>query len=141
MKATRHLALGIPFAILFPLLGFKVFIAIVASVFIDADHLYILIKHKMYSWKKVMYLVDNINDIYKKDPDNAFKDIVYIFHTIEFNIVLLALSVNFPVLFYVWLGFVYHIICDIIHHKLHGMPIWRWLSFFVFLKGQRLKKS
>jgi len=111
-------------------------IAVFASLAIDADHIYLLFKERAFSYSRIKKLNNKIYDIYQKDPDQAFKNVIYFFHTVEFNLILFIFSLFIPWLQPVFIGFLFHILCDIIHHKLHGMPIMRWLSLIYFIKLQ-----
>lgn len=112
----------------------NILVAILASVFIDIDHIFLLYREKQFSYSKVATLYKDIYHIYKNDPEKAFKDVIYIFHTLEFNLLLLILSLYFPWLRFIFYGFMFHILCDIIHHKFFGMPILRWLFFTEFIR-------
>ncbi len=72
--------------------------------------------------------------MYQKNPETAYKGVFYLLHTVEFNAVLLCLTIFYPTLMYVSLGFVFHIITDIMHHSYMGMPVKRWL-FLVHYYG------
>lgn len=140
MNTLGHAALGLLLFILYPLIGDNVFIAFFASLFIDFDHMYILIKYKISSFKKIKFIINNIQETYKKYPAEAFKDVVHICHTIEFNIILATLAVFFPVLWYVLLGFVFHIWCDFVYDKSRGVHVLRLHLFSEFIRlnrGQR----
>lgn len=134
MKFIHHVIISIVFIPLYPILGKSVFLIMLASIIIDIDHVYILFKEKSFSIKRIKSLNKSIHAKYKKDPTNAFKDIIYIFHTVAFNILLLILSLWFPPLIFVSMGFIFHILTDIIHHLYNKMPVLRWLYFFEFIR-------
>jgi len=65
--------------------------------------------------------------------DRIYVSVFYLFHTVEFNLLLLLLSIKFPILKYIVIGFVFHIICDIIHHRHNKLPIISWLFFSSYI--------
>ena len=110
------------------------YLAVLASIFIDVDHVQLLFSEKAFSFSKVRELYKNIYKNYSKNPNIAYKKVFYLFHTIEFNIFLLLISLFWTPVAFIVLGFMFHILCDIIHHRINGMPILRWLFFYNFLK-------
>ncbi|MBU2524550.1 hypothetical protein KKG71_05150, partial [Patescibacteria group bacterium] len=115
MQVRNHILASLPLLILYPFLGLKIIIIIIASIAIDIDHIYILIEEKNFKLERIKYLSDNIHRIYKKNPQTALKKIIYLFHTIELNILFIILSFWYPILIYVTAGFIFHIIFDSIH--------------------------
>ena len=138
MKFIGHLAISPITILLYPIFGVNTLIIFLASMAIDLDHIYLVIKERAFSYKKIKFLSDNLHLMYKKNPKNAFKDIFYLFHTVELNILILILGYLFPALIYISLGFIFHIICDIIHHKINNLPILRWLFF---IESMRVKNG
>jgi hypothetical protein len=130
MKFEGHVAAGAVFLPLYYLFGVNAFIMFIASLAIDVDHVAIFIQERSFSWNRLRYLLKHLHDDYRNDPDNAFANVYYIFHTVEFNILLLIASFWYPPLLYVLIGFIYHISTDIIHHSFTGVPIVRWLSYW-----------
>ncbi|MDD5547403.1 MAG: hypothetical protein PHN74_00670 [Candidatus Pacebacteria bacterium] len=140
MRFSEHIASSLILLPLLPVLGENIVIPMIASVVIDSDHIHQLITEKAFTWQKIKFLIKNTNKIYRENPDNAFKNTVYIFHTVEFNIILALLTFWYPPLLLILIGFCFHILCDIIHHHLSGMPVKRWLFFYYFLKANRKKQ-
>ncbi len=141
MKFTSHILASILLLFLFPLFGNKMFIIMFASIFIDFDHIYLLVKQRLYSIKQIKHLMGTIHSLYRHDPNSAFKDIAYIFHTVEFNIILLFLAFWYPVFFYICAGFIFHILTDVAYHWFYKMPILRWLFFIEFLRYNKPYKK
>jgi pilus assembly protein TadC len=135
MKLPGHILVSPSLLLLHPIIGNygHLILASFASVFIDIDHIQLLIGEKVFSFSKIKELYRNIYKNYSDNPSSAYKKVFYLFHTVEFNILLLVLSLWWPPLMFVVLGFAFHIVCDIIHHKLNGMPILRWLFLYKFL--------
>lgn len=111
-------------------------IAMAASILIDCDHLHLVIREKAFSIKKLASLSQNI---YGQDSiKRCFEDVTYGLHSIEINALLIILSMIVePLLIYIAIGFIFHIICDIIHHRRNQLPILSWLiltSYFIRLK-------
>jgi len=105
-------------------------IAMVSSVLIDVDHLELLIHERAFSYTKIKKVYDDIYKNYEADPTGAYRGVVYLFHTVEFNILLILFSLLYPFLIFVALGFVFHIICDVIDCKINKRPILRWLFLY-----------
>ncbi len=112
-------------------------IAMSASIVTDADHIQLLMQEHDFSWSKIKELNRDIYTNYANNPREAYKDVFYLFHTVEFNLVLFLLSLWYPLLSFVVLGFVFHILCDIVHHRRNGLPILRWLFLWEFLRVKR----
>lgn len=132
MRTIDHLKLS-PILFFMAFLGSiqGILISIVASLMIDADHLHLIIREKAFSIKKIK----NLNaKIYENSSMKKFYvDVTYVFHTIEFNLLLLSMSCLCPLLIYVVAGNIFHVICDIIHHKLHKLPVASWLFLTKYL--------
>lgn len=141
MNLKGHLLLALVFLPFFPILENGVFIAMVSSLLIDIDHVYILIVERNFSWKRIRYLLLHIDEIYRENREGAFKNVVYVFHTVEFMVILLLLAPEYSVLWYVLLGFMFHIVTDVIHHAKTGMPVLRWLFFLEFVRIQATEDS
>jgi len=105
-----------------------------ASILIDVDHIQLLMKERDFSFSKIKELNRDIYTTYANNPNGAYKDVFYLFHTVEFNIGLLLLSWWYPLLSLIVLGFTFHILCDIVHHRSNNLPILRWLSLWEFLR-------
>jgi hypothetical protein len=134
MEFRWHFLIGLLLFLLYPVFGAKVFIIFLSSLIIDIDHIYLVITEKAFSFRKMRELSDNIHRKYADDEENAFKEVIYLFHTAEFNLVLFAFSFAYPNALFVLLGFVFHILIDTIHYAAIDGPILRWLSLIEFLR-------
>ncbi len=136
MKLTDHLLASPALIALYPITTApNIIIAMSASVLIDLDHVHLIMRERAYTREGIKRLNENI---YKPTidgkPNRMYVDIVYLFHTIEFNLLLLLLSRYYPFLKYVVIGFIFHILCDIYHHRAHHLPIIRWLFLADWLR-------
>ena len=104
---------------------------IISSILIDLDHLELIIRERAFTIERMRFLIEHIYDReINGKPNRAYVDILYPFHVIEFNALILFLSIQFHWLLYVFIGFAFHILCDVIHDWRLGLPIARWLFFF-----------
>ena len=140
MDSNAHALLGLLLLGLWPFLGVYTLISIFAAVLCDLDSLYLVYKRKAFSSKKIKYLIENVHESYQKNPKTAHIDVFYLFHTLEFNIILLILAHWWPVFGFISLGFLFHIFIDIVHHRDLKMPVLRWLFFLEFLRVFRKSK-
>ncbi|OGD66988.1 hypothetical protein A2442_02535 [Candidatus Campbellbacteria bacterium RIFOXYC2_FULL_35_25] len=139
MKTQNHILVApllISMPYLFSFSSGATIIAIASNILIDIDHLQLIFKEKAFSFSKIKNLYESIYDKHNHEKSNkAFdSDVFYLFHTIEFNVLLLALSLRFPFLMFVAIGFLFHILFDIIHHLMHHLPI-RWLFLINWLRN------
>jgi hypothetical protein len=136
MQAQDHLKAAPILGALYFVGGLEsVVIAIIASILIDLDHLHLIIREKTFTVKKIIELSQNI---YGQDSiKRCFEDVTYALHSIEINILLIVLAYYFYLpLAYIAMGFIFHIICDIIHHRRQKLPIIPWLiltTYFIRL--------
>ncbi len=107
--------------------------AIASSLLIDLDHVFLLVAEKAYTFKKIKRVADHIYDKPGGRPNRAYVDILYPFHTVEFNVVLLLLSTEVHWLLYVAIGFAFHICCDALHDYYEKLPVFHWLFWFNWL--------
>lgn len=113
-------------------------IAIIASLLIDIDHLHLLIREKAFTIKKIIELNQNIYD--QDSIKKCFKDVTYVLHSVELNALLIILAYWYTPIIYVVIGFIFHIICDIIHHHRQKLPVISWLilsTYFLRLRKKR----
>ena len=127
MKFYWHVILSLLLLVFYPLFGINVFIAVLASVLIDVDHIPFFVKKKTLSYEKLMSPADG-------DKKNLWKGVLFLFHTVEFNLLLIGLGILYPVVFFVSIGFVFHILTDALHHHVLKLPVVRWLFFINFLR-------
>lgn len=133
MEFRWHLLVGIWILILYPIYGLRVVLTFLSSLAIDLDHIYLVIKEKAFSLKKLRKLEAEVYTRHKKRKD-AFNNVFFIFHTAEFNILLLVASFFYPFLFYISAGFIFHIVCDIVHNLYFNVPIKRWIFLTDFIR-------
>ena len=133
MKFYEHVLASLLFLPLYYVFGANIFIAMAASFLIDLDHIYVVVKDKAFTFTKLKEsLLNNLNP---PDKKNAWLGVLYLFHTLEFNaLLLLAGWLYYPVLFYVSAGFVYHVGVDAIDHYRRDLPVKRWLFFVQFVR-------
>jgi len=117
----------------------SVIIAIVASLFIDLDHLHLLIKEKAFTVRRIVELSQKIYD--EDSIKKCFLDVTYVLHSVEMNLLLIILAYWYTPIIYVVIGFSFHIICDVIHHRRHKLPIISWLiltTYFIRLSERKV---
>lgn len=142
MKLVPHLIIGILLSILLFGIGFRfsdILILFLSSIFIDLDHIQMIVVCKAYTVDKIVQLNNQIYEEYKSHPNTAYLNVIYIFHTIEFNVVLFIFGFTNHIILLIFLGFIFHIICDIIHHSLNKFPILRWLSLIIWVNYKNYK--
>lgn len=140
MQTLDHLKVSPILGVLYFVGGLEsVVVAVVASLFIDFDHIHLLVKEKAFTVKKIVKLSQNI---YGEDSiQRCFMNVTYALHSVELNILLIILSYWYQPIIYVMIGFSFHIICDIIHHRRQKLPILSWLiltTYFLRLRKKRL---
>jgi len=80
-------------------------IVFIASVLIDIDHnIFYILKFKDISLKKAY--------TYHAKLSHNHKPMMHIFHTAEFLFIILSLSFLFPIFMLLFLGMLFHSICD-----------------------------
>ena len=143
MKFSGHIAVSPVLLLLTPFIGLSnALIAIASSILIDLDHIHLVIAERAFSIPKLKYITDHIYDgLINGKPNRAYVDIIYLFHTVEFNLLLLALSLKIGWLKYIALGFIFHILCDILHHRKHKFPIIRWLFLTDWIRFKLTQKD
>ena len=130
MNSHHHFILSLLLLLLYPFIGPMVLVSILWAVLIDLDHLHLVIREKAYTWKRIKKLIKEIQSIYEVQGHERFQGTVYLFHTLEFNLILLAFAQFYPFLFYVLIGGIFHILTDIISH----WPSRRWLLIATSIK-------
>jgi len=130
MKLIPHILIGLVLLGFYPLIGNYSVIMFLASVLIDLDHIQTLIVNSAYTPKKIIQTWKKTNWEYENHPRTAFKREFFLFHSIEFNALLLIASMFYTPLLYVFFGFLFHIITDFIYHYIRHMPLIRWLFLF-----------
>jgi hypothetical protein len=108
----------------------------VASVLIDLVHVWLFIQKKAFTPRKIWKVIWEETDFKKLSGNrDAWKGTLFLFHTLEFNVILLILSHFYPVLFYVSIGLFYNIILDLVHHYYWDLPL-DWVSLVIFIGKQ-----
>ncbi len=129
MQFHWHILLALPLLLLYPFIGNYAIIIAFSSILIDADHVQILIKRRTTSWKQIKSVIAEKMDAYKNKPKDALREQLFLFHSLEFIILLFVLSIFFYPMLFVSLGFIYHDVFDVAHHGIRKMPLLRWISF------------
>lgn len=85
-----------------------------AAIFIDIDHYFLYVARKKFlnPWKSYLY---NRYEIAKELKKSGQKQVLVIFHTIEFFIILLILSLLFSFLWPIFFGCLFHEVTDIVY--------------------------
>lgn len=143
MKLTKHILLGSVIGIiLYPIYKLQIIWFVAASVLIDVDHYgAFLIKNRFvnYNIKTMFRYYDTL--IKWKSRKELLG--INMFHTFEFMLVLgiFAYYFNSLIINMVWMGFLFHNICDFIYLYRLGIPDKRsyyYLEYFrrknIFLK-------
>lgn len=113
MLPTLHILFTLPLCFIlynyFHVSLFNVLIVFFSAWLFDVDHyLYCIFKHKSFSLKKCY-------EFHKPFPRKE-RDLLHIFHTIEFYILIGILGIFSEIFFFVFIGLIYHILFDIIHN-------------------------
>ena len=128
MVPKIHIIASIPFFLLFFILyGYWSFAFLLGAIFIDVDHLFwYFYRHKSLNLKKAYY--------YHRPGGGNEKDMLHIFHTIEFFVFLMILSFFYKLLWMVLLGVTMHLIMDIYdmykykYSDARALSVIRWLN-------------
>lgn len=124
MYPSQHFILGIIFSsivlLLFPQIGFLGFLLILAStLLIDVDHyLYYVFKKKDLSLRNAhrwFFKMKNKFFSLSKEQQKKVYGGIYFLHGIEILIIIIFLSTLSKYFWYVFLGFSFHLILDIIY--------------------------
>lgn len=141
MLPKGHILLGLLFCfimhILFPEINlFILSIIFASSVLIDFDHYlaYFLIK-KDFSLKKAYKYFINLKYLFTKNK--KMKLPLCLFHTIEFLFVLAFLSLFSKLIFYIFIGFLFHSIVDFIYLIHENLLFMRQFSLIAWIKNNK----
>jgi len=106
MKITYHFIVGLILSvILFPFFGIKSIIALIVSVLIDVDHfLWYILRYKKFDV--------NIKKIFNYYVNCCGKQVLCIFHTIEFLILLAVLSFFSEIFLIIFIAVLVHFFMD-----------------------------
>jgi len=115
MQIKNHFLVGLILSIiLFPFFGIKSIIALIVSVLIDTDHLL---------WYIFKYRKFNIKHIFDYNENCCIKQVLCIFHTIEFIVVLGILSYFSEILLIVFIS-------ALVHTALDYFDLFIWFSIY-----------
>lgn len=119
MLSHYHIILAIVISLILYILQFQpmfIILFFLAAVFIDIDHyfLYVQRKNKLNPLGAYKY---NRYEIAKELKRTGQKYVLVIFHTIEFFILLLILSLIFSVLWPIFFGCLFHELTDIVYES------------------------
>jgi len=115
MYPQTHFAFGLLFIILLgiftPLPLLALFIILASSILIDVDHWFAYVKEKKnYSVSAAYRWCVNNAQEHKKEK----KQFLCIFHTVEFMALMFILSFFSNIIFYITIGFSFHLLIDVI---------------------------
>jgi len=148
MYPTQHLLLGIIFSLvllfLFPQIGFLgASIIILSTVLIDVDHyIYYTFKKKdlslknSYNW--FIRKVTTFNNLPRKQR-NKFYIAFCCLHGLEVLLILLIFSTMFQYFFFIFIGFSFHLLLDLVSETRHRDRIDRISLIYDFFKFKKLK--
>ena len=149
MLPKSHILIGIIISGLLYFLNIVPLLPVVmiflSSILIDVDHyLYYIFQEKDVSLKKAYkwYLMrlKKYRKLSNKEKDKH-KNFLLIFHGIEPLLIIYILSIYFPVLFWVFIGFIIHLITDLtIAHKdrIFNMKLFLTYQIYRHFKLKRL---
>ena len=126
-----HITLGIIISILlYPVYGANVLIIFISNLLIDADHyLWYIFRMKSLNLFKAFKFYKN------RTLRLKYRNILHVFHTIEFLILIIVLSFYFEIFFLILIGIVIHLILDIIDllmiRQCIDLRVWSFLEFFI----------
>lgn len=144
MKPRDHVIAGaIGAAALYPFIGKDSVVFFAASILIDLDHYLDFLWHNRFTDFSVRRMFAYHDWLGKNLYRPGFLNLE-IFHTAEFLIPLFLIShwTGSAALFAVWLGFVFHVVLDIVNLAAHGVPFLRAHSFVeFFIRKRRLERK
>lgn len=115
--------------VLYPFFGLNVLWVFFAGFLIDVDHyIYYVLKFRNLSLKNAY---KHFEEYEKK---RHFKDVLCIFHTVEFFVLILILSFYSKIVFLIFIGMIFHEILDLI--DTYRLNLWeaRAFSLIMWLK-------
>jgi hypothetical protein len=112
MELWQHFIVSAILAIiLYPLFGIYSLFAIVGGFLIDIDHIvYYIIRFRKFGFKKAQRY-------YQKLDLKGYKEVIRIFHTIEFNTIIVILAFINQLFLILLIGIIPHLIMDMINEK------------------------
>jgi hypothetical protein len=144
MYPLKHFLLGIIlFLVLLPFIGSWALIPFIFSFLIDIDHyIYFIIYKKEFNIIKVYTLLAGTDkeNLATKHKNNSQKYFMCIFHTYEFLILIIILSLFFEFFSLVLLGVIFHLILDYIDNRMYYHKLKKYYWFFGFSNISKEKK-
>ena len=150
MLVSKHIILGILFSLIilaiFPTIGvFNASLIFLASVLIDFDHylLYFMRTKKLNLKKAYFYWLKEHTRFYKS---NKAKNVnraqpQFIFHGIEFVLILIILAFFFNFFFFILLGVLFHLFLDYLDLYLKNQSLHHKTSqIHLFIKNKKLTR-
>jgi len=133
MMPSKHILAGIMFSIIFFILGFPILyivLMIATSILIDIDHVFYYVA----KFKRINPI--EMNRYFKKDAhlENSNNLLpLLIFHNMETLILLVILSIYFPIFSYILIGVLIHMILDWKAMPILGYPLIIKLSLILVI--------
>ena len=139
--SEQHALIGIIVAIMLSIMGLPlpyIVLIVMVSIFIDIDHFfYYIIKFKKYN----PFKMNKYFRRYERLRNSTTMLPIFIFHNFETIIILLILSFIFPIMFYVLIGVLLHMIMDWIVMPTKKYPMIIKLSLILVLLENRRRKN
>ena len=133
MLPKNHIILTILFSIvlfIFNIPIFYIFLFFLAAVFIDVDHYMFYTKRKKdFSLSRAYYWHKNL-------PQHHLPT-MHVFHTLEFLLIVGILSLFSKVILFIFLGFIYHSLLDILEMIYHKQLDTREFSLIRYLVSNK----
>lgn len=129
MNPSWHIFLGFLFSVFlflfFPEAGMANFVIIfISSVLIDVDHYFLYIhKKKSFSLRKAyIYSLEHKKQWqeFGKDANYDLPPAFFIFHGLEMLLILFVLSFFFKPLYFVFIGFSFHLLLDLVEQAVYS---------------------
>ena len=149
MFPKNHIIAGAIFSILllitFPEIGWiNALIVFLSSVLIDIDHyLYYIYKKKDWNLKRAYWWFVNQKDIFLRlniKQRKSFKEAIFIFHGIEFWLVLILLVFLNKIFIFILLGISIHMILDFIYLFSWKRPLYiKTSQIYTHIKNKKKK--
>ncbi len=120
--------------LLYPVFGYNAIWILVGGFLIDTDH-YIdyAIRKKDFSLRNAYRYFDNRH----KPNTNPEKDLLHIFHTIEFFLLIIILSLFFQFIFITLIGMVFHELLDLVEFTRKKLWDFRAISAIMWMKRHK----
>jgi hypothetical protein len=128
MYPLKHLLISVPFIIIFfPIYKYFTLLILVSSYLIDFDH---------YMWYAAKYKDFNLKRGIKKSIEESGKgyNVIHIFHTLEFIIIITLICLHFKFLFPLIIGLGLHFLLDfieLIYYKKYNDRIISFIELIV----------